>query len=171
MTGVINYGSINIDHVYRVPSLVQPGETLSSRDYTRSSGGKGYNQTIALARAGAQVSHAGKIGADGAWLLAALKSAGADTRHVREVDTPTGHAIIQVDDAGENAIVLYGGANREVTADEAAPVLESRPAGDWLLLQNEISCVALRRVIPGAMRSVITSSRCRSCASRRTNFS
>jgi len=138
---VLNYGSINIDHVYRVPAFVRPGETLASRDYRRGSGGKGYNQTIALARAGGQVSHAGKVGHDGEPLLEALRMDGADTRHVCTVDTPTGHAIIQVDDSGENAIVLYGGANHEVTVAEAASVIATQTPGDWLLLQNEISCV------------------------------
>lgn len=142
MKSVLNYGSINIDHVYRVSAFVRPGETLASREYRRGAGGKGYNQSVALARAGARVSHAGKVGHDGAFLLQALREAGADTRHVRTVDTPTGHAIIQVDDAGENAIVLYGGANHEVTASEAASVVAAQGPGDWLLLQNEVSCVA-----------------------------
>ena len=77
MTEVLNYGSINIDHVYRVPTLVRPGETLTSREYTRTSGGKGFNQTIALARAGATVAHAGKVGRDGTSLLEGLRRAGA----------------------------------------------------------------------------------------------
>ena len=141
MRSVLNYGSINIDHVYRVPAFVRPGETLASRQYQRGTGGKGYNQTVALARAGARVSHAGKVGRDGEFVLETLRNDGVDTRHVTTVDTPTGHAIIQVDDAGENAIVLFGGANQEVTVEEATAVVKTQTPGDWLLLQNEISCV------------------------------
>jgi ribokinase len=141
LTSVLNYGSLNIDHRYRVPSLVRPGETLASLEYGRTSGGKGHNQSIALARAGVPVAHAGKVGRDGTFLIEGLRRAGVDTEHVDVVDSPTGHAVIQVDDRGENAIVLHRGANHEVTVEEAEAVIATRKAGSFLLLQNEISCV------------------------------
>ncbi len=140
---VLNYGSLNIDHVYRVPHFVRPGETLTSLEYRRFAGGKGLNQSIALARAGAPVHHAGKIGPEGRWLRDILAQEGVDTRFVQETDdVPTGHAIIQVVPEGENAIVIYGGANRAITPEDIHAILDRFGPEDWLLLQNEISGLA-----------------------------
>ncbi len=138
---ILNFGSVNIDHVYRVEHLVRPGETIASSDYRQFSGGKGFNQSIALARAGATVSHAGRIGADGVWLREQLAADGADVRFLEVIDSPSGHAIIQVDSAGENSIILFGGANRTFTPEDARAVLANFGPGDWLLLQNEISAM------------------------------
>lgn len=138
---VINYGSLNVDYVYRVPHFVRPGETLSSLSLNVFAGGKGANQSIALARAGAPVLHAGRIGEDGRWLLDTLRDAGVDVRFVRLGDGPSGHAIIQVDEAGENAIVLFSGENKAITRDEMEDVVAQAEAGDVLLLQNEINGV------------------------------
>ncbi len=140
--GVLNFGSLNIDHVYRVPHFVRPGETLTSLDYRRFAGGKGLNQSIALARAGAQVHHAGKVGPEGTWLRDTLAAEGVNVDFVQVTDDPTGHAIIQVVPEGENAIVIYGGANRTITPADATRVLAHFGPGDWLLLQNEISALA-----------------------------
>ncbi len=136
---ILVFGSLNIDHVYQVEHLVRPGETLPSTEYRRFQGGKGANQSVALARAGADVFHAGRIGPEGLWLRDAIAAEGADVTHVGLDDQPTGHAIIQVDPAGENSILLYGGANLTVTSDDAHYVLSHFGEGDWLLLQNEIS--------------------------------
>jgi ribokinase len=142
---ILNFGSLNIDHVYSVEHFVRPGETLNSREYNQFAGGKGFNQSIALAHAGAGVVHAGKIGEDGAWLKAKLQKAGVEASFVETTGTPTGHAIIQVNPKGENSIVLYGGANREVTEDDVSRTLPGFGAEDVLLLQNEITC--LREII------------------------
>jgi ribokinase len=136
---ILNFGSINIDLVYRVPHISRAGETLSSRSFSRFAGGKGNNQSIALARAGAPVFHAGKIGTDGTWVVAQLKKAGADTRFVRQGGDPTGQAIIQVADNGENSIVLFPGANRAITRKEIAETIAHFGKNDILLLQNEIN--------------------------------
>lgn len=136
---ILCFGSLNIDDVFRVAHLVRPGETISSHSYQTFAGGKGFNQSIALARAGAAVSHAGQIGADGLWLRAMLAENGADVTHVRVSETPSGHAIIQVDDGGENAIILYGGANQAIEPDWMDQVLADFGEGDYLLVQNEIS--------------------------------
>ena len=138
---ILNFGSLNIDHVYSVDHFVRPGETLASRSYRRYAGGKGNNQSIALARAGAQVWHAGKVGRDGEWLIDNLRRAGVNTAHIKFADVPTGHAIIQVNAEGENCIVLYGGANQTVSQRDAKAVLSRFDVGDVLLLQNEISAV------------------------------
>ena len=138
---ILNFGSLNIDHVYTVEHFVRPGETLSSTAYHKFGGGKGANQSIALASAGARVWHAGKIGTDGLWLKRTLEERGVDTTFVEVIEDPTGHAIIQVVPSGENAIVLYGGANRRITAEDARRVLSHFEPGDWLLVQNEITAV------------------------------
>ncbi len=115
---VLNFGSLNIDHVYQVEHFVQPGETLPCSDYQRFAGGKGFNQSIALARAGLRVTHAGQIGGDGVWLRDKLAAEGVDVTALQTApDAPTGHAIIQVAPGGENSILLHSGANR--TLDKA----------------------------------------------------
>lgn len=137
---ILNFGSLNLDFTYSVSHFVQPGETLSSEKLEIFSGGKGLNQSIALARAGAEVFHAGCIGVDGESLKEQLQNAGVDTRFVKILpDIRTGHAMIQVEKSGQNCILLYGGANRQVTLEFIRQVLDSFDPGDWLLLQNEIS--------------------------------
>ncbi|QTF94450.1 MAG: ribokinase [Halomonas sp. BM-2019] len=132
-----NLGSINLDHVYRVPHLVAPGETLASHDYRVGLGGKGANQSLAMARAGARVCHWGRLGRQDAWARDSLARAGVDVTRVELVDEPSGHAIIQVDDAGENAIILFAGANHGFRGSDLAALVEGAAEGDWLLLQNE----------------------------------
>lgn len=141
MISILNFGSLNIDRVYHVASFVRPGETVSSLRYDRIPGGKGLNQSVALARAGAHVFHAGKVGSDGKFLVELLRRDGVNTDWVAENGSVTGHACIQVDENGQNCIVLHGGANREITVDEVHQVLDAFHAGDWLVLQNEISCL------------------------------
>jgi len=113
---IYNVGSINIDYVYRVPHLVKPGETLASETLVRVLGGKGANQSVALAQAGAQVSHVGQLGENDLWALTQLSEFGVNVDNVATIDEPSGHAIIQVDDSGENSIVLFGGANQQLTS-------------------------------------------------------
>jgi ribokinase len=138
---ILNYGSLNIDHVYRVPHIVRPGETLSSGDLKLFAGGKGANQSVAIAKTGVEVWHAGKVGGDAQWLLDILKDAGVHTDLVRVWDGPTGHAIIQVAESGENSIVLFGGGNQHIEVGEIEATMESFGTGDVLVLQNEINNV------------------------------
>lgn len=135
------FGSLNIDHTYRMPHLVRAGETLASASYQRNAGGKGLNQTIALARAGQPVSMAGAIGEDGLFLKGYLDSFGVDTSLIRICGEATGHAIIQLDAEGQNAIMLYGGANQQMTKESVSDALSGFGPGDYLLLQNEINCL------------------------------
>lgn len=139
---ILNFGSLNLDFVYRVDHFVQPGETLHPLAMGVSCGGKGLNQSIAIARAGCEVFHAGRIGPDGSRLLDQLKEAGVDVHLVETVETKTGHAIIQVDSKGQNAILLFGGANRVIVKGYVDRTLKGFRKGDWLVLQNEISEVA-----------------------------
>ena len=138
---IVNFGSLNVDHVYAVEHFVGPGETIASSRYSRFCGGKGLNQSIALGRAGAVVVHAGMIGADGEFLRDVLNATGVDTSLVRHSDSATGHAVIQVTPQGENAIIVEGGANHQIDQsliDETMTLLSS---GDWLLVQNELNGV------------------------------
>ena len=122
---VLNFGSLNLDHTYQVPHIVAPGETLTSLGLAIHPGGKGLNQSVALAKAGAEVFHVGQIG--------------ADVRFIRNVETRTGNAIIQVDTNGQNCIILYPGANRCMEKSFIDEVLGAFSEGDYLLLQNEIN--------------------------------
>lgn len=139
MAHILSYGSLNLDLVYQVPHFVQAGETLSSTSRTVHCGGKGLNQSIAAARAGGTVSHAGKIGGDGTVLTDILRESGVDTDFVTVGDGPSGHAVIQVDPSGQNCILLFGGCNQEITHEEIDRVLAHFQAGDYLILQNEIN--------------------------------
>jgi len=134
---IFNLGSINADHVYRVPHLPGPGETLAATSMQTGLGGKGANMSVAAARAGSHVAHIGAIGSDGIWARNRLLEYGVDTRHIAELDVPTGHAIINVDDAGENAITLFAGANQAISEDSVANVLSTGSTGDILVTQNE----------------------------------
>lgn len=137
---VLNFGSLNIDYVYSVEHFVKKGETLSSNSLNVYSGGKGLNQSIAICRAGVKVYHAGAIGLDGFFLLDILNESGVDTDLVEILpDTRTGNAIIQNDIQGDNCILLYSGANRAITKSMVDNVINKFNAGDWLILQNEIS--------------------------------
>ena len=139
MAKILNIGSLNLDYVYAVPHFVEAGETLLSSRRDVFAGGKGLNQTVAAARAGAEVCHGGAVGADGDMLLDLLRDAGADVSAVARVDVPTGHAVIQVTPQGENAILILGGANRAVSPETVGIALEKVGPGDILLLQNEIN--------------------------------
>lgn len=137
---ILCFGSLNIDYTYKVDHFVQKGETLSSESLQVFSGGKGLNQSIALAKAGVETYHAGAIGEDGRFLLDQLQDAGVNTDHVSILKTlRTGNAIIQNSKEGDNCILLYGGANQAITAEQADEVLKNFQCGDFLILQNEIN--------------------------------
>ena len=139
---VLNFGSLNYDYVYEVDHFVLPGETMSSLSYARGFGGKGLNQSIALKKAGLDVYHAGRVGADGQDFIDYLESYGVKTDHLlRDADCASGHARIEVC-KGENRIVLYGGANQLIDEKQVDETLAHFEKGDVLLLQNEISSMA-----------------------------
>ena len=136
---VLNFGSLNIDYVYQVEHMVRPGETLASQSMEVHAGGKGANQSAALGKAGVQVFHAGCLGADGSFLLETLQACKVNIDLIRTDAAHSGHAIIQVDKAGENCILLFGGGNHEITEAQIEQALQVFEAGDILLLQNEIN--------------------------------
>ena len=140
---VFCFGSLNIDYTYKVDHFVQKGETISSESLQVFSGGKGLNQSIALAKAGADTWHAGSIGEDGRFLLAQMEEAGVHTQCITVLEeTRTGNAIIQNDTEGDNCIILYGGANQAITREQVDEVMRQCQKGDFLVLQNEINELA-----------------------------
>lgn len=146
---ILNFGSLNIDNVYSVEHFLRPGETMNSLGMEVFCGGKGLNQSVAIARAGAQVWHAGAVGqGDGGKLIDLLAESGVNTEFVRKTEGVSGHTIIQVDKKGQNCILLYGGANQEITPEQVEETLAYFEKGDILLLQNEIN--GLRSLIEKA---------------------
>ncbi|MEM9470700.1 MAG: ribokinase [Pseudomonadota bacterium] len=140
---IFNFGSINIDHVYRLTDMPSPGETVTAGSYQKLLGGKGINQSIAIARAGGQPVHVGAVGGDDSWTMAQVKNFGIDTAHIAQSAHPTGHAVIYVDDAGENQIVIYGGANQDLQPAQIDRALKASDGGDhWVLVQNETNLLA-----------------------------
>ena len=136
---VLNFGSLNLDYVYQVESILIPGETQASKSRQIFCGGKGLNQSIARAKAGIPVYHAGLIGEGGEPLLEVCKENGVNTEFIRQIPGPCGHTVIQVDENGQNCILLFGGSNRSMTKEFVDTVLDSFEEGDIILLQNEIN--------------------------------
>ena len=135
----LNFGSCNVDYVYSMDHIVRVGETQASDKLNIFPGGKGLNQSIALARAGVSVCHAGCIGFDGDLLMDTLREGGVDVSYIRRVDEKNGHAIIQVSREGENSIFLYAGSNAMISEEYVDHVLADFDEGDYIILQNEIN--------------------------------
>lgn len=138
-------GSLNIDLVTTVEAHPRPGETVRGSGLDRLPGGKGANQALAAARAGATTVLCGRIGADGTAYRDALAARGVDCAAVRETDTVSGHALIAVDAHGENTIIVVPGANATLTEAEVATHAEVIASADVLLLQLEIPMPAVVR--------------------------
>ncbi len=157
---ILNLGSLNIDKVYGVDHFVTAGETLKAENLNFFCGGKGLNQSIAVARAGSQICHAGAVGNDGEALRSLLEKSGVDTRFLLRSAGLSGHAVIQVTPKGQNCIIVFAGANDAVTPEYIDSVLENFRPGDILLLQNEISSVdyAISRASRQKMRIVLNPS-------------
>ena len=143
---VVVVGSLNIDYTLRVPRIPAPGETLTARSMFSCLGGKGANQAIAAARAGARAALIGCVGADesGTRYIEALKNEGIDTRGIQRSQIPTGVAFITVDDAGENSIIVNPGANHEVTRAQVERHADLICEADALLLQLECPLPVVR---------------------------
>ena len=133
---------------------------IHTQSYTRNAGGKGLNQSIAVARSGQKIYHAGLLGAEGAPLAELLAGCGVDLRYLKHTEVPQGHAVIQVQPDGQNCIFLYGGSNQAVTPQEIDEVLMQLNAGDYLLLQNEIANLTylLRAAARRGLRVVLNAS-------------
>lgn len=143
---IVVIGSINLDLVYHVARLPQPGETLTGTSFQQVHGGKGANQAVAAARLNADVSLIGRIGDDafGAALIAGLREEAVDVSHVEtSVGTSSGLAVIGVEDSGQNCIIVIPGANGLVTSADVMAAESVIAAADVLLLQLEIPVAAV----------------------------
>lgn len=138
---ILNFGSMNLDYVYHVEHFVQAGETLSTLRMEKNCGGKGLNQSVSLARAGAKVYHAGMVGDGGEILKETLQDNGVDVACLCDCKEPAGHAIIQVSREGQNCILLYSGSNHSISQSYIDGVLDHFENGDLILLQNETNNV------------------------------
>ena len=136
---VLNIGSMNLDLVYTVDHIVQPGETEASVSMNTFLGGKGMNQSVALAKAGVEVYQGGMIGEDGQPFLDACAEYGVHADYIRKLPGKSGHAVIQINKNAQNCILLYGGANQMLTEEYVDEVLSHFGAEDMLLLQNEVN--------------------------------
>lgn len=136
---VLNFGSLNYDYVYSVDHILQPGETIASLKRETFCGGKGMNQSIALARAGVNVYHAGLVGEEGKTFLDICKTNGVDTTYINMIEGLSGHTVIQVDKNGQNCILLYGGSNRKLTKEYIDKVINDFDDNDLMLIQNEVN--------------------------------
>ena len=138
---VLNIGSMNLDYVYTVDHIVCSGETQATTSMNVFLGGKGMNQSIALAKAGVDVYHAGMIGDDGQAFIKACDEYGVHSKYIRRTDGSTGHAIIQLDKNAQNSIILYGGTNEKLNKEYVDSVFDDFDRGDILLLQNEVNMI------------------------------
>lgn len=137
---ILNFGSLNYDRVYEVESFVQEGQTVSSLSYSEFMGGKGLNQSVALSKAGCEVYHVGVVGPDGGNLIDLLRAEGVDTEFIFESETHSGHAVIQINQSGENAIIVEGGSNLKLSKEHIDTVFahfQEEPC--VVLAQNEVS--------------------------------
>ena len=139
---LINAGSLNYDTTYHVEHMVRPGETIAAEKMETACGGKGLNQSVAAASAGAEVYHAGIVGEDGEELIRAAKERGVHTEWIRRLSgRNSGRAMILLDRKGQNSIVVYAGTNHAFDEAYGREILEKALPGDFLLLQNEINDV------------------------------
>ncbi|MEG1447762.1 MAG: ribokinase [Oscillospiraceae bacterium] len=138
---IFDFGSLNIDKVYGVSDFVCGGETISAENMEVFCGGKGLNQSIAAARSGTECVHCGAVGHDGDILIAQLKKYGVNTEYIIKKQTNSGHAVIQLNKNGQNAIIVYGGANKELTKEYVDFVFEHISKDDFVLVQNETNMV------------------------------
>ena len=137
---IVNYGSINFDRTYRVDRFPAMGETMQTRELFCGCGGKGLNQSIAASRAGASVIHVGTVGFDGSDLEEELRKNGVNTSRLFHVDSEQGHAVILVDDEGNNEILVHRGSNGMLGEEEIQDIIQTIREPSLVVLQNELPC-------------------------------
>lgn len=146
-------GSINRDDSISVAQLPGAGETVTASASTTTLGGKGANQAIAAARAGAAVRMVGAIGVDGDQLIDALTADGINVGAVARTAGPSGHAVVLVDASAENSIVVVPGANERLTSTMVVPIVQALTKDDVVVLQHEIPVAVSRAAVAAARRA------------------
>lgn len=139
MSKILNIGSLNIDYVYSVPHFVTPGETMHSLGRKIFAGGKGLNQSLALAKSKAKVFHCGVCGQGSDFLVEELTKASVDVTYLKRTNEIQGHTVIQVDTTGQNCIILFAGTNAMLDETLIDKALESFDKDDILVIQNEVN--------------------------------
>lgn len=137
---VVVLGSLNVDRILQMDRVPEPGETLALNNQDMAGGGKGANQAIAAARSGAQTSFIGRVGADenGKFMLQQLVNSGVTTDLVAvDEDAGTGQAFVMVEKSGENRILIYGGANAQLSAADVKKAQAQIAAADLMVAQLE----------------------------------
>jgi ribokinase len=155
---IVVVGSLNMDLIINAPRIPAPGETIIGHGFHTAAGGKGANQAVAAARLGAQVSMVGRVGNDayGQTQLSNLAADGVDTTFVKvDPETHTGVALITVDDAGENSIVVSSGANWQVGVADVDDAEAAVTSADMLLLQLETQAEVVDRAVELAARHAV----------------
>lgn len=138
---IVNFGSLNIDYVYHVPHFCTEDECVRAKTLQMTVGGKGLNQSVVISRAGAKVYQAGLIGPNGNVLKAYLEENHVDTSLLQACQTLQGHAVVQINPAGEHSTFVYGGSNSQLTPEVVDRCLAPFSRGDFLLLQNEVTSI------------------------------
>ncbi len=153
------FGSINMDLIATTARLPKPGETVAGNGFSTAAGGKGANQALAARRAGRTVHMAGAVGRDAFAepAVALLKDAGTGLETVKQVDEPTGTALILVGGDGENMIAVVPGANGTMTPADADAAIDAMKEGDILMLQLEVPVPAVERALAAARAKSVTS--------------
>lgn len=154
---IVVVGSLNLDIVVRVPHQPAPGETVLGGDSIWNPGGKGANQAVAAARLGRRVAMVGRIGEDeaGRVLLASLDREGVDHSRVVAEDSPTGLALIAVDEQGENTIVVSPGANARVSVSDVTAAEDALSKAAVTLMQLEVPTEAVAAAARAAQGTVV----------------
>ncbi|MFN9041492.1 MAG: ribokinase [Planctomyces sp.] len=155
---IVVVGSVTMDLVLRCTVIARPGETLTGRDLQEHFGGKGANQAVAAARLGAEVWLIGRVGSDGFGdsLLHGLQSAGVRTDYVQRSAGASGVAVIQVEDSGQNSIVVIPGANGCVTSADVLVAADVIRSADVLLVQFEVPLEAVETAVGMAAAAGVT---------------
>ena len=159
MNKVTIVGSLNVDTTLRIKRMPLPGETLAAEGKSSAAGGKGANQAVSAARSGAQTAFIGEVGKDnsGQMMLDEMKANGIDVAGIRENDqVGTGTASILLDENGQNSILIYGGANQQLSPTDVEAAKDKITAADFVVAQFETPQAATLRAFQLAKANGVT---------------
>lgn len=159
MNKVTVVGSLNVDTTMKIKRMPLPGETISTLGKSSAAGGKGANQAVSAARSGAQTFFVGEVGKDsgGEMMLNDLRENGIDVSCIREnAQVGTGSAAILLDEHGQNSILVYGGANQQLSVDDVNAAKKQIMEADFVVAQFETPQAATLRAFELAKENGVT---------------
>lgn len=159
MNKVTVVGSLNVDTTMKIKRMPLPGETIAAMGKSSAAGGKGANQAVSAARSGAQTSFVGEVGKDngGQMMLKDLQDNGIDVSGIRENDqVGTGSAAILLDENGQNSILVYGGANQQLSVEDVEAAKKQIVSADFVVAQFETPQAATLRAFQLAKENGVT---------------